>query len=111
MISEAWQQTDWTKLERDEDNALNDARIVGQVWFRGQRDRHGLKPGLYREETWQKLRRTTPRADDDEGLFDELFDLEHEMRVDFASYGSARCSRTPRTPPSMCRHLSGSSIG
>jgi len=86
--SERWQKMDWTKLERDEDYALNDARIVGQVWFRGQGNRkHGLTPGLYRESTWDTLLRRIGSKPDEDELFDDLFDLEHEMRIDFTSYG------------------------
>src|SRR5271170_3137658 len=54
--SERWQEEDWQNIEHDEDYLLNDARIVGQVWFRGQRNcDHGLVPGLYRENTRKNL--------------------------------------------------------
>ncbi len=92
-VAESWQDEDWRERSRDEDYALNDTRIVGQVWFRG----HGgcelsLKPRLYREELWAPLRRLAPEgvgnaADQDDLLFEDLFDLEHEMRIDFTSYG------------------------
>jgi hypothetical protein len=33
--SERWLEEDWKKIERDQELLLNDARIVGQIWFRG----------------------------------------------------------------------------
>jgi hypothetical protein len=54
--SERWQEEDWKNRECDEDYLLNNVRIVGQVWFRGQRScDHGLVPGLYREKTRENL--------------------------------------------------------
>src|SRR5690348_9996895 len=51
-----WQKEDWKRHESDVRDALNIARIIGQVWFRGQRNvQHGLQPGLYRKSTWKHL--------------------------------------------------------
>jgi hypothetical protein len=69
---------------------LNIARIVGQVWFRGQRNElHGLQPGLYRESTRKHLQKGSgsPKPKTESALFSELFDLEHELRIDFTSFG------------------------
>jgi hypothetical protein len=53
-----WQQEDWKLRKADELDVLNPVRIVGQTWFRGQRNvTHGLRPGLYREDTWKYLRK------------------------------------------------------
>jgi hypothetical protein len=91
-VSEVWQKYDWEERERSEKYALNDARIVGQVWFRGQRDcAQSLKPGLYREDTWKNLKKQADPSQASEigedELFDALFDLEHDQRVDFTNYG------------------------
>jgi len=101
--SARWQQDDWKRREDDEGDVLNPARIVGQVWFRGQRNpQHGLQPSLYREGTWKNLRKgeNSPLPDDFEGnLFSELFNLEHELRIDFTSFGhllnEANHAKTP----------------
>lgn len=91
--SARWEHEDWKDREADELDVLNSVRIVGQVWFRGQRDvTHGLRPGLYREGTWKYLRKNEgspqPPKDEFEGnLFQELFNLEHELRIDFTSFG------------------------
>jgi hypothetical protein len=83
---------DWNKRECDDDLLLNNARIVGQVWFRGHAswDR-SLQPGLYRSQLHAALAKQpgspVPADDVDEHLFEELFDLEHELRIDFTSYG------------------------
>jgi hypothetical protein len=97
-----WQEEDWKKLERDEESLLNDARIVGQVWFRGHRACDlSLRPGLYRDDTIKHLRKQTnsPAPVNEEGLSYELFELEHEMRIDFTSYGhllnEANQAKTP----------------
>lgn len=56
--SARWEHEDWKDREADELDVLNPVRIVGQVWFRGQRDvTHGLRPGLYRESTWKYRKR------------------------------------------------------
>jgi hypothetical protein len=91
--SARWQQDDWKRREADERDLLNPVRIVGQTWFRGQRNaNHGLQPGLYREDTWKFLRKREgspqPPEDEFEGhLIAELFSLEHELRIDFTSFG------------------------
>ncbi|WP_041839638.1 MULTISPECIES: FRG domain-containing protein [Acidobacterium] len=91
--SARWEHEDWKDREFDEQDVLNPVRIVGQVWFRGQRDvTHGLRPGLYREGTWKYLRKNegSPQPSTDEfqdNLFQELFALEHELRIDFTSFG------------------------
>jgi hypothetical protein len=87
-----WQEVDWKRDEDDERDLLNIARIVGQVWFRGQRNvQHGLQPGLYRESTRKHLSKQddSPQPSDnfEDNLFSELFDLEHELRIDFTSFG------------------------
>ena len=89
--SERWQEEDWKATEADEDILLNNVRIVGQVWFRGHVDCDlSLRPGLYRESTRRylhKLPGSPVPVDVEANLFDELFDLEHELRIDFTSYG------------------------
>ncbi len=89
--TERWQEEDWKESECDEEVLLNNVRIVGQVWFRGHLDCDlSLRPGLYREPTRKNLLKQTGSplpADEEDHLFDELFDLEHELRVDFTSYG------------------------
>jgi FRG domain len=92
-ISVRWEQEDWRDRETDELDVLNPVRIVGQVWFRGQRSAtHGLRPGLYRESIWKYLRKNQgspqpSKNEFDENLFQELFNLEHELRIDFTSFG------------------------
>jgi hypothetical protein len=101
--STRWQQEDWKRIEDDETDLLNPVRIVGQVWFRGQRSvEHGLQPGLYRKGTRKNLVKNdgSPQPSDDEGiLFAELFGLEHELRIDFTSFGhllnEANHAKTP----------------
>lgn len=102
--SARWQREDWKRREDDETDVLNPVRIVGQVWFRGQSNvQHGLQPGLYRDSTWKNLlkKEESPKPSDDfEGnLFLELFDLEHELRIDFTSFGhllnEANHAKTP----------------
>src|SRR5579875_613283 len=90
-ITERWQEADWKATESDELYLLNNVRLVGQVWFRGQRNcSHGLQPGLYRAKTSENLRKqpgSPVPEEEDANRFDELFDLEHELRIDFTSYG------------------------
>jgi hypothetical protein len=90
-ISERWQASDWRARETNEDFLLNDVRIVGQIWFRGHLSCDlSLRPGLYRQSTKKNLFKQdgSPTPEDvDSNLFDELFDLEHELRIDFTSYG------------------------
>ena len=105
-ISEHWQEVDRKEISSDEEYTLNATCIVGQVWFRG----HGncdlsLQPELYREATWKPLLRDANyltaehTAEQEEQLFDDLFDLEHEMRIDFTNYGhllnEANQAKTP----------------
>lgn len=91
--SARWEHEDWKDREAEELDVLNPARIVGQVWFRGQRNvTHGLRPSLYRESTWKYLRKNDdspqpPKDEFENNLFQELFDLEHELRIDFTSFG------------------------
>jgi hypothetical protein len=90
--SDRWQMEDWKELECDDGLVLNNARIVGQVWFRGHADWNlSLQPGLYRPGRRAALAKQTgspvPTDHVDDHLFDELFDLEHELRIDFTSYG------------------------
>ena len=70
---------------------LNNVRIVGRIWFRGHLNCDlSLRPGLYREGTRKHLRKqhgSPVPVDEEANLFDELFDLEHELRIDFTSYG------------------------
>ncbi len=101
--SERWQQEDWKDTERDEEALLNHVRIVGQVWFRGHRTCDlSLRPGLYRDDIVKGLCKQTSSpipTDKKASLLDELFDLEHELRVDFTSYGhllnEANQAKTP----------------
>jgi hypothetical protein len=44
--SERWQEEDWKDVELDKKVRLNDARIVGQVWFRGQGITHLRSSGV-----------------------------------------------------------------
>lgn len=90
--SVCWEKADWKQYEDDEQELLNPVRIVGQVWFRGQRNpAHGLEPGLYRESLRKHLVKptTSPQPTDhlEDNLFAELFELEHELRIDFTSFG------------------------
>lgn len=89
--TERWQKEDWRDAESDEDVLFNNVRIVAQVWFRGQPSLDlSLRPGLYREKTYVNLRKLSgsPKPSDEVShRFDELFDLEHELRVDFTSFG------------------------
>lgn len=93
QTSRSWQRQDWREHEADGESVLNVVRIVGQIWFRGQRDSTcGLQPGLYRESTWKHLRKgdDSPKpaaAKFEDQLFQELFSLEHELRIDFTSFG------------------------
>ena len=90
-LSDRWQKEDWKREESNDDMLFNDVRIVGQVWFRGQRDLgFTLRPGLYRPETYKNLSKQpgSPKPKDEKAnRLDELFDLEHELRVDFTSFG------------------------
>ena len=91
-ISDQWQKDDWLGKEKDEDYLLNNARLVGQVWFRGHRTSAlSLQPGLYRDNTRSTLHKHSgsprPGQDSEDCLLKELFDLEHELRIDFTSYG------------------------
>jgi hypothetical protein len=87
--SARWQEGDKRDRADDEELTLNIARIVGQVWFRGHRDCDlSLRPGLYRDENIKALRK--PGFPENESnrnrLFNELMDLEHELRIDFISF-------------------------
>jgi hypothetical protein len=91
-LSELWQEEDWKNKETDPDYELNNARIVGRVWFRGHKDPTlSLRPGLYRDSTWTNLRKQpgspSPEKDKASELFTELFEIEHDQRIDFTSYG------------------------
>jgi hypothetical protein len=90
-ISQRWQEADWMSAESDDEQLLNNVRIVGQVWFRGHSKRtHKLKPGLYRESTYRNLakQKGSPVPYDKRSCrFEELIELEHELRIDFTSYG------------------------
>jgi FRG domain len=90
-VSEEWQNEDWQQAESDDDVLLNDTRLVGQAWFRGQHTKElTLKPGLYRDSTRANLKKdpaSPAPASHTKTLREELFDLEHELRIDFTSYG------------------------
>jgi len=90
-ISDRWQKEDWKAEESDDDMLFNNVRTVGKVWFRGQRDLgFTLRPGLYRQETYKYLSKQpgNPKPKEEKAnRIEELFDLEHEMRVDFTSFG------------------------
>jgi hypothetical protein len=91
-ISQGWQEEDWQGRETDEEYALNNSRLVGQAWFRGHMSTDlSLQPGLYRGEVYSNLlkgpRSPQPTETSWDRLLKELFDLEHEMRIDFTSYG------------------------
>jgi hypothetical protein len=92
QITERWQRADWLDRETNESYVLNNTRLVGQVWFRGHRNSsHSLRPGLYRESTKASLIKQIgspqPTVNSDSELFHELFNLEHDQRIDFTSYG------------------------
>jgi FRG domain-containing protein len=91
-VSEGWQAEDWRGREDDEEYLLNNTRLVGQAWFRGHRSTDmSLQPGLYREFTRLNLnklsRSSRPHHDVEDHLLSELFSLEHELRIDFTSFG------------------------
>lgn len=90
-ITGRWQEADWKKTESDDESLLNNVRAVGQVWFRGQSNCNlSLRPGLYRERTFKSLIKQDDSpvpSDTEEKLIEELFDLEHDLRIDFTSYG------------------------
>ena len=55
-VSDLWQREDWTQREKDEDDLLNNVRLVGQTWFRGHANSTlSLKPELYRDSTVENL--------------------------------------------------------
>lgn len=88
--TESWQKDDRIFRQDDDELILNNARIVSQVWFRGHRGCDlSLKPGIYRDETIKHLAKRRSRLSEEyyARLFDELMDLEHELRIDFMSYG------------------------
>ncbi len=89
--SERWQEEDWKDKECNEEFILNNVRIVGQIWFRGHHNCDlSLRPGLYRKGTRKYLHKQSGSpipSDEEANLFDELFELEHELRIDFTSYG------------------------
>jgi hypothetical protein len=101
--SARWQGNDWKDREGDVRDVLNDVRIIGQVWFRGQRNElDGLRPGLYRPATWKHLKKNngSPQpANAEDTLITEILDLEHELRIDFKSFGhllnDAEHAKTP----------------
>jgi hypothetical protein len=91
-ISEEWQKDDWRSRAQDDEYLLNNCRLVGQAWFRGHQSAdQSLQPGLYREATRENLCKPTespsPKERIEDHLLKELFDLEHELRIDFTSYG------------------------
>jgi hypothetical protein len=91
-VSDGWQKDDWQVREQDEEYLLNNTRIVGQAWFRGHHTADlSLKPGLYREATRMTLEKLAKSPSSNQNiedyLLEELFDLEHELRIDFTSYG------------------------
>lgn len=91
-IAEAWQKDDRKREEDDYCYVLNSVRIVEQVWFRGHSScEPSLKPGLYRDSTRKGLQKADsspkPTKDFDTEIFNELFELEHSMRISFQSYG------------------------
>ncbi len=91
-LSDAWQKEDWLARECDAEFLLNNARIVGGIWFRGHADTNlSLRPGLYRDSLFKDIQKQDDSPKPDEELeahrFSELFDLEHDMRIDFKSYG------------------------
>lgn len=85
----AWQDENTREDESDEEAILNTSRLVGQVWFRGHSDCElSLKPCLYREETSAHLRSHSNSGDSSgDRLFEDLLEIEHELRIDFTSYG------------------------
>jgi hypothetical protein len=86
--SEGWHEEDRRDRNDDEEDVLKAERIVGQVWYRGQPDcRRSLRPGLYRPETMGPLFKPGPTQADGTKVFEALIDLEHELRIDFTSYG------------------------
>ncbi len=90
-IYNRWQDENLSLRKADASHVLNNARLVGQVWYRGQRNCiPSLRPGLYRDYTIKSLRKALDTSTEPGGsdkLFKELFDLEHESRIDFVSYG------------------------
>jgi hypothetical protein len=86
-ISKQWQDVDIRDRESDEESFLNDARIVGQVWFRGQGScRVSLRPGLYREDTWKHLKKVVPSADDGDEPFKSIAGYPKSETIRLSSY-------------------------
>ncbi|MGA3028842.1 MAG: FRG domain-containing protein [Bryobacteraceae bacterium] len=86
-FSREWQEEDRRDNENGEEPIVGAERIVGRVWFRGHRDcKRSLQPGLYRPEAIGPLREQGP-SQKDANAFGALMDLEHELRIDFMSYG------------------------
>jgi hypothetical protein len=103
-VSDGWQEHDLNERERNEQYSLNDARIVGQVWFRGQRDwTRSLKPGLYREDTWKFLRKKASRSQGtdlgEDELFEALFDLAGVYKIAASFWASCSCGMPCRQSP------------
>jgi hypothetical protein len=87
-ISREWNEEDRRDTDDDEEEVLRAGKIAGQVWFRGQPDcKRSLTPGLYRREIIDSLLKQGSSPPDDTKVFEGLIDLEHELRIDFTSYG------------------------
>lgn len=91
-ITDTWHAVDKEDYDGDAERILDNSKLVGEVWFRGHRTCDlSLRPGLYRESTIEEVLK--PRAKErwaekyEPFLFQELIDAEHELRIDFISYG------------------------
>ncbi len=87
-----WHSEDKEDYDRDAERILDDSKLVGELWFRGHRNCDlTLRPGLYRESTVEEVLKPGAKERWKEKyepfLFQELIDVEHELRIDFISYG------------------------
>jgi FRG domain-containing protein len=89
-IYSSWQERDWRIKDEDRQRVLNNSTLVDQVWFRGHGDcTASLQPGLYRDGTIIYIKKDPTQLHSAEWAdqFSELINLEHELRIDFMSYG------------------------
>ncbi len=91
-VTEKWHRADKEDYEGDVDRVLDNSKLVGELWFRGHRNCDlSLRPGLYRKNITEGVLKSgaEDRLKDkyERLLFRELIDIEHELRIDFISYG------------------------
>lgn len=91
-VTERWHRRDKEDYEGDVDRVLDNSKLVGELWFRGHRNCDlSLRPGLYRKSTTEGVLKAgakdRPKEKYESFLFQALIDIEHELRIDFISYG------------------------